>query len=180
MDGNWLELCRQGNALAVERLVGSYQQDIYRLALSILDDPHDADDAAQETFLTALRALDSFHGASSFKTWLFAITVNLCRTRLQRQKSRERLQSVLQAIFPFRVRADSPEETVLQNEADSSLWRAVRRLDEKHRLPVILRYYHDLSVTEIADILAVPQGTIHSRLNTARAHLREVLKEGQP
>ncbi len=180
MDSNWLELCKDGDSLAVERLVGTYQQDVYRLALSILDDPHEAEDAAQETFLAALRALESFQGAASFKTWLYAIAVNICRNRLQRHKSRERLQVLLQTILTLRHPADLPEETAVQNEADSALWRAVHKLDDKHRLPVILRYYHDLSVAEIAETLKVPQGTVHSRLNTARAHLRQVLKEGQP
>jgi len=180
MDRHWLELCREGDSLAVERLVCTYQQDVYRLALSILDDSHEAEDATQDSFLAALRALHSFQAGSSFKTWLYAITINTCRNRLQRRKSRQRLQTILQVILPLRSRANSPEEVVIQNEADSSLWRAIRKLDDRQRLPIILRYYHDLSVAEIAELLAVPQGTIHSRLNTARAQLRQVLKEGQP
>jgi RNA polymerase sigma-70 factor, ECF subfamily len=179
MNSHWLERYRAGDPLAVERLVCTYQQDVYRLALSILDDSHDAEDATQEAFLAALRALDSFQGTASFKTWLYAIAVNLCRTRLQRRKSRERLQTILQAILPLRTCTDSPEETTLQREADSALWRAVHKLDDKHRLPILLRYYHDLSVAEIAEILKIPQGTVHSCLNTARACLRDVLKEGQ-
>jgi RNA polymerase sigma-70 factor (ECF subfamily) len=163
----------------VERLVDTYQQDVYRLALSILDTHHEAEDATQEAFLAALRALDTFHGGAAFKTWLYTITVNVCRTRLQRRKTRERLQTILQAILPLRNQADSPEETTIQREAVSSLWQAVCNLDEKHRLPLILRYYHDLAVDEIATILGIPPGTVHSRLNTARAQLRGVLKEGQ-
>jgi RNA polymerase sigma-70 factor (ECF subfamily) len=52
-------------------------------------------------------------------------------------------------------------------------------MDEKHRIPIVLRYYHDLSIVEIANILGIPEGTVHSRLNTARMQLREVLKEGR-
>jgi RNA polymerase sigma-70 factor (ECF subfamily) len=52
-------------------------------------------------------------------------------------------------------------------------------MDERHRIPIILRYYHDLSVPEIANILQIPEGTVHSRLNTARRQLHEVLKEGR-
>jgi RNA polymerase sigma-70 factor (ECF subfamily) len=180
MDSQLLELCRQGDALAVERLVYTYQQQVYRLALSILDTPHEAEDATQEAFLAALRALDSFQEQAAFKTWLYSITVNVCRTRLQRRKMRERLQSILQAVLPLRSPADSPEETTIQREAASGLWQAVCGLDEKHRLPLILRYFHDLAVNEIAAILDIPPGTVHSRLNTARAQLRRTLKEGQP
>ena len=180
MDSQWLEQCREGDSQAIERLVQTWQQDVYRLALSILDDPADADDATQEVFLAALRALESFRGHASFKSWLFSIAINVCRNRLQRHKSRGRLQQILQSLFmqehPERSRRNPENETV-QNESDSELWQAVRALDDKHRIPVILRYYHDLPVAEIAEMLGVPIGTVHSRLNHARSALRTRLKE---
>jgi len=180
MDSHWLELCKDGDSLAVERLVCTYHQDLYRLALSVLDEPHEAEDATQDAFLAVLRALHTFQARSSFKTWLYSITLNVCRKRLQKRKTRERLQNILQILQPLHTRPDSPEDSMLKSELDSGLWCAVQALDEKHRLPVILRYYHDLSVAEIAELLAVPEGTIHSRLNIARARLRLVLKEEQP
>ncbi|HEX6270333.1 MAG TPA: sigma-70 family RNA polymerase sigma factor, partial [Anaerolineales bacterium] len=154
MDYRLIELCRAGDSSAVERFVRNYQQDVYRLALSILDDPNEAEDATQEALLAALRALNSFQGASSFKTWLYSITVNLCRTRLQQHKRRERLAEILGGIL--RVQATLPpsvEEDAIQHESDESLWRAIHSMDEKHRIPIVLRYYHDLSVVEIASIL---------------------------
>ena len=75
MDYRLIELCRVGDSSAIENFVQTYQQDVYRLALSILDDASEADDATQESLLSALRGLDSFQGASSLKTWLFSITV---------------------------------------------------------------------------------------------------------
>ena len=175
MDSQWLAKCREGEPLAIERLVQIHQQDVYRLALSILDDPDEADDATQEVFLAALRSLDSFRGDSSIKTWLFSITINLCRSRLQRGKSRARLRQILQSLF--RSNPTHPESEAVQHEADSELWRAVHALNEKHRIPVILRYYHGLPVAEIAEILGIPVGTVHSRLNHARERLRARLKE---
>jgi RNA polymerase sigma-70 factor (ECF subfamily) len=178
MDYRLIELCRVGDSAAIEDFVQTYLQDVYRLALSILDDPSEAEDAAQEALLSALRSLHSFHGVSSLKTWLYSITVNLCRTRLQRHKRRERLTRILGEVL--RVRSTSSvEESAVQNESNEALWRVVHSMDEKHRIPVVLRYYHDLSVTEIAHILQVPEGTIHSRLNTARKQLHAVLKEGR-
>ena len=173
----WLEQCREGDSHAIERLVQTWQQDVYRLALSILDDPADADDATQEVFLSALRALESFRGHASFKTWLFSIAINVCRSRLQRHKRGEKLQLLLQSLLQ-REQAH-PEKEAMQHESDSELWQAVRALDDKHRIPVILRYYHDLPVAEIAETLGVPVGTIHSRLNHARSTLRTLLKEEQ-
>jgi RNA polymerase sigma-70 factor (ECF subfamily) len=73
------------------------------------------------------------------------------------------------------------EETIIQNEANSGLLQAVQALNEKHRLPVILRYYHDLSVNDIAQILDIPAGTVHSRLNKARQQLKSsVVRFNQP
>ena len=177
MDYRLIEQCRVGDSAAIEYFVQTYQQDVYRLALSILDDSSEADDATQESLLSALRALDSFHRASSLKTWLFSISVNVCRTRLQRQKRSQRLKQVLSGIL--RVQSTpSVEENAMTNESDQALWSLIHSMDEKHRIPIVLRYYHDLSVAGIASILQIPEGTVHSRLNTARRHLHSVLKEG--
>lgn len=180
MDYRLIERCRAGDSTAVERFVQTYQQDIYRLALSILDDSSEAEDATQDTLLAALRALDSFHGASSLKTWLYSIAINLCRTRLQQRKRRERLAEILGGILRIHsARLPSVEENAIQSEADKAFWRAIYSLNEKHRIPLVLRYYHDLSAAEIATILQIPEGTVHSRLNTARRQLHDVLKEGR-
>jgi len=178
MDYHLIEQCRAGDASAVEHFVQTYQQDVYRLALSILDDSSEAQDATQEALLAALRALDSFHGASSLKTWVFSISVNICRTRLQHHKRQERLKQVLSGILRVR-RAPTVEDSAIQNMSDKALWRTIHNMDEKHRIPIVLRYYHDLSVPEIASILQIPEGTVHSRLNTARRMLHDVLKEGR-
>jgi RNA polymerase sigma-70 factor, ECF subfamily len=178
MDYRLIELCKVGDSSAIEHFVQTYQQDVYHLALSILDDTSEAEDVTQEALLTALRSLDSFRGASSLKTWLYSITVNICRNRLQRHKTYERLTKILGDILQVRS-TPSVEEDAIQSESDESLWRAIHHMDEKHRIPIVLRYYHDLSVAEIANILQIPEGTVHSRLNTARRQLHEILKEGR-
>jgi RNA polymerase sigma-70 factor (ECF subfamily) len=177
MDYRMIERCRAGDSTAVEHFVQTFQQDVYRLALSILDDSREAEDATQESLLAALRALDSFHGDSSLKTWLFSITVNVCRTRLQHHKQRERLAQVMNGILQ-RTPPSSVEEDAIRNESNQALWTVIHNMNEKHRIPIVLRYYHDLSVSEIAAILQIPEGTVHSRLNTARKLLHDVLKEG--
>jgi RNA polymerase sigma-70 factor (ECF subfamily) len=173
--------CREGDESAVETLVNRFQKPLYRLALSILEDPAEAEEAAQDALLAALGALDSFRGQASLNTWLHAITVNICRSRLRKRQARRRLWETLHAIF--RLAGDAPggspahpEDTVIHHEADRHLWNAIHTLDEKHRLPVILRYYHDLPVAEIARILNVNEGTIHSRLSVARDRLRSQLE----
>jgi RNA polymerase sigma factor (sigma-70 family) len=179
MDYRLIELCRVGDSSAIEHFVQTYQQDIYRLALSILDDSGEAEDAAQEALLAALRALDSFQGDSSLKTWLYSIAVNICRTRLQHHKRRERLAEILGGILRLQTnRMTAVEENTIKKESNESLWRAIHDMDQKHRIPIVLRYYHDLSVAEIANILQIPEGTVHSRLNTDRRLLQNDLKEG--
>jgi RNA polymerase sigma-70 factor, ECF subfamily len=177
MDYRLIEQCKAGDSAAVEDFVQTYQREVYCLALSILDDSHEAEDATQESLLAALGGLESFQGGSSLKTWLFSITVNTCRTRLQRQKRRETLKQILNGILQ-RNAAPSVEEDAIQSESNEALWRAVHRMDAKHRIPIVLRYVHDLSVAEISKILQIPEGTVHSRLNTARRKLHAVLKEG--
>lgn len=179
MDSHWLEQCREGDALAIEKMVRTYQRDVYRLALSILDDPDEAEDGTQETFLAALRAIESFRGDAAFKTWLFSITINVCRSRLRRGKNRGQLQQILQSLFHLRGEVEHPETTAMLDESDAELWNAIRTLDEKHRIPIVLRYYHDLPIADIATMLNIPSGTVHSRLNHAREKLRVLLKEEQ-
>jgi RNA polymerase sigma-70 factor, ECF subfamily len=173
-----IERCRAGDALAIEALVRAHEQAVYRLALSILDDPAEADEAAQDSFVAALRALKSYRGESAFTTWLYAITLNVCRARLRQRRTWGRLMNSLRALLRRRGDAPAdPEAVVIQHEADADLWNAVAVLDEKHRLPVILRYYQGLSTAEIAQVLGISEGTVHSRLFTARERLRAQLKE---
>jgi len=173
-----LALCIQGDQSAIESLVRTFEGSVFRLALSILDDPMDASEITQETFIAALRSLRSYRENTSFKAWLFTIAMNLSRSRLRKRKALERLRSLVAGF----VRLDSqkqrsPEESLIQDEKERSVWLAVAGLDEKHRLPVILRYFHELPISEIANILNVNEGTIHSRLHHARQRLQSELKD---
>lgn len=146
---------------------------VYRLALSILDDAAEADEAAQDALLAALRAFDSYRGEATFSTWLYTITLNVCRARLRKRQTAERLLRTLKTIFwPLADKPRLPEEDAILNERAADVWQAVNELDERHRLPVILRYYHDFSTDEIARMLTLNEGTVRSRLHTAREQLR--------
>ncbi len=156
------------------QLTGHYPA-LYRLALAILNDPDEAEDAVQETYIAALSALDRFRGDATLKTWLYAIAVNTCRGLLRKRKSRQAVGHAIQAIHGLLGQAPTPEERALKNEQDSGLWIAVDRLDEKHRLPVLLHYLDNLSAPEIARILGISEGTVHSRLHYARHKLSQEL-----
>ena len=175
-----LQRCQAGEMAAMQDLIRANQSAVFRLALSILDDPADAEEATQDTFLTALRALDRYRGDSTFTTWLYRITVNICRSRLRKRHARTRLLQALQSLSRLiGVGSTHPEDIAIQRENNAILWKAINTLDEKHRIPIILYYYHDLSVSEIAGVQGVREGTVLSRLYTARERLRAALNTPQ-
>ena len=171
------------HALTLESLVHEHYPYIRRLALTILDNAHaedaeaEADDAAQDTFLAASRALPDFRGDASLKTWLTTIAVNQCRARLRKRRTRQRLHLLITHLQSLISHPPSPEDSALDADTHHRLWAAVDALDEKHRLPVVLRYVHELPVPEIAVALDLPEGTVHSRLHHARTRLQAVLTE---
>lgn len=156
-----------------------HQARIYRLCLSMLDDAADAEDATQESFIAALKALKSYRGDSAFQTWLISIALNVCRSSLRQRKRRTALGSTLTDPAIAGEGAPTPEMHALKSESSQALWAAMNKLDEKHRLPIYLRYYHELSTAEIARVLGINQGTVHSRLSIARSQLAGDLKRAQ-
>jgi RNA polymerase sigma-70 factor, ECF subfamily len=175
---SWLiSECLAGNEAAIEMLVRQYETGVFRLALSIVGDQAEAHEIMQETFIAALRSLPSYHEKQSFKAWLYTIALNQSRNHLRKRKILERLRTSLTAIFQVENQKQvSPEEAILQSEKEAAIWNSLNQLPEPHRMVLILRYFHELSVTEISEILSVPEGTIHSRLHSAREKLRNVLK----
>jgi RNA polymerase sigma-70 factor, ECF subfamily len=109
---------------------------------------------------------------------LLTIALNTSRSHLRKQKILERLTTTLASIFQIDSQKQIfPEDMVIQNEAEAAIWNSLIKLDEKHRMVVVLRYFHDLSISEISEILSINQGTIHSRLHTARERLRIALSQ---
>jgi len=169
--------CIAGNEAAIETLIREYEAGVFRLALSIVHDQADAREITQETFIAALRALPSYQERKSFKAWLYVIALNLSRSHLRKRKFLEKLRATTTTLFRLESqKQSSPEEAVIHNEKEAAIWSELNRLDERHRMVVILRYLQDLSITEISDILDVNEGTIHSRLHTARERLRAALR----
>jgi RNA polymerase sigma-70 factor (ECF subfamily) len=176
LDSELLAKCRSGDPQAIETLVREHQARVYRLCLSILDDPEEAEDATQESFISALKSLKTYRGDSAFQTWLFSIAINSSRSQLRQRKRRTAINTGMVEMARTQSSEGSPERQMVEAERSEALWRAINSLDEKHRLPIVLRYYHELSTQEIADVLNVNVGTIHSRLSNARARLNGELK----
>lgn len=159
----------------VESLVTMYYPYVLHLAVSILNDVYEAEDAAQETFVAANRALPAYRGDASLKTWLTAIAVNTCKGRLRHRKVRQTLQSTLEMLHLMQSKNPDPEQVTIQVEDDQRIWDAVDMLDEGHRLVVILRYVHELTVPEISTVTGINEGTVYSRLHYARRKLQNLL-----
>jgi RNA polymerase sigma-70 factor (ECF subfamily) len=172
-----LQQAQANDTAAIEALVREYYGYVLRLCLSVLDDATEADDAAQETFISAARDLPGYRGDAEPKTWLYAIAVNTCRGRLRKRRARQRLENSLRAVYFLFLRSADPEQAIIQDEANWQVWRAVDDLGEKHRLPVILHYVHELSASEIAAVLGLSEGTVHSRLHYARQYLHARLSQ---
>ncbi len=168
--------CQPIHPRVCEALMLAYYDFVYHLANSFLGDPDEAEDAAQETFLQAALHIDQYQSGTNLKSWLARITLNHCRARYRRQKMRQRLENVLKIVtLQLNPSLPTPEDALVWNERQRSLKQAVDSLDEKHRLPVLLRYVHGLSVPEIAQALDEKEGTIYSRLHYANRKLRDQL-----
>jgi len=168
--------CIAGNEAAIELFVRHYETSVFRLALSVVGDEAEANEITQETFIAALRSLPSYQEKKSLKAWLYTIALNRSRSHLRKRKTLERLRNTLNSIFHVEVqKLDLPEETILQHDKEAQIWKALNQLDEPFRIVVVLRYFHELPIAEISEILSVNEGTIHSRLHTARDRLRAAL-----
>jgi RNA polymerase sigma-70 factor (ECF subfamily) len=180
-DKNLAELVRQsrnGNSQAMEMLVKSCQPAAFKLAISILDDAAEADDAAQDALIQAIRAIPSYRVESSFETWFYRIVVNNCLGKLRKRRSRERLHKLLAELFRHkRIVEAPPEKQTIQDDDTDNIIRLVNDLDPKLRLPLVLRYYQELPIAQIAEIMHVSTRTIHTRLKRAHDLLRQSLGE---
>ncbi len=127
-----------------------------------------AEDAVQETFLKAYRALDRFRGASSEKTWLTRIAMNTCASM--------RRTAWMRAVWSSPPLDDLPEPTGEDDRRDDSVLRAVLALPDRLRQVVVLHYYQEMKVSEIAQALGISPNAVSIRLARARKHLRAALK----
>lgn len=170
---------REDETLIIETLVDEFYGYIHRLAYSILYDPDDAEDAAQETFITAYLKIDQYASGTNIKAWLSTIAVNICRNILRKNKRQNSRQNFLNAIQILNGKDTNPEQEAIKSESDGQLYNAVNNLGDKHRLPLILRFILGMSVRDISDVLDLKPGTVHSRLHYGVRKLQKPMDEDQ-
>ena len=163
---------RARDAAACAALVRAHQDIAFRTAVLICADAHDAEEAVQDGFVKALRALDRFRDGEPLRPWLLAIVANEARNRRRSAGRRARLAARALALATPPVAA-GPEGAVLSGERSAELLAALDRLDERDRTVIGCRYLLDLSEAETARVLGVRPGTVKSRLSRALGRLRE-------
>ena len=162
---------RRGDADAYGVLVAAHQEMTYRTAFLVLGNAAEAQDAAQEAFVRAYRALDRFRDGEPFRPWLLRIAVNAARNRRRSAGRRHGLELRVGASLSPDAVAPSAEASVLAAERQRDLIDAVNGLGTDDRLVIGARYFLELGEAEIAALLEIPRGTVKSRLSRARARL---------
>jgi len=162
-----------GDLQAFEALVRRYQLPIFRLCLGILGNRSDAEDAAQDTFFTAWRALGRFRADARFSTWLYRLATNRCLKQL----SRRPVPSVELTERPGSH--GQPEAEYEARQRLEATAAAVARLSPERRVPLILREVEGLSYNEIAEVLGVSMTAVKSRINRARGEVARTLDEAR-
>jgi RNA polymerase sigma factor (sigma-70 family) len=166
---------QRGDADAYEELVRAYQGIAFRTAYLLAGSAADAEEAAQDGFVKAYRALWRFRAGAPFKPWLLRIVANEARNR-RRSAGRRTALALRAAQVPSGEAAPSPEAALLDSERRSQLLAALDRLSESDREAIACRYFLDLSETETAAALGVRRGTVKSRLSRALDRLRAELE----
>ncbi len=182
-----LRRLRERDERAFREMVETYQDRVFNLLFRMIGTREEAEDLAQEVFVTVFKSIDQFRGDSKFSTWLYRVAANHCKNRikyLSRRHDRDtgvlddaaERAAVAQGGEPIGAGHIQGPDRVLEGiEMDRMVQRAIAELDEDHRLVVVLRDIEELSYEEICSITGLPEGTVKSRLHRARLALKEKL-----
>lgn len=167
-DRELVERCLSGDQSAIRAFVEHFQRLVFAICLQRLRNREDAEDAAQQTFVRAIRHLRHWDSRRPLKPWVLTIAVNRCRTHLSQRNHQTRT---------FDPILDSPAENVRLGTLDlaEELQLALARLRDEYRTCFVLFHQQDLSITRVAEIMQAPEGTIKTWLHRARRELAELL-----
>lgn len=166
-------LCQDGDREAFRHLVDQYKNPLYGTAYLMTGDAAQAEEHVQEAFLSAWRGIGSFRRGRPLKPWLMRILVN---TVLSQQRRRSLTTVPLEESMPLRA-PSSQAESLEASEDRRAVRQALAQLTPEHRQVVVLRYFADLTVPQVARSAGVREGTVKSRLHRALRHMRELLEQ---
>jgi RNA polymerase sigma-70 factor (ECF subfamily) len=171
---------RGGDVGSYEELVRGYQSLAFRVAFLVIRSADAAEDAVQEAFVKAYRALDRFDERRPFRPWLLRIVANEARNARKATWRRANLAARYGQALTLRNPEESPHDSVSKGEQRAMLLAALERLEERDRLVISLRYFAELSELEMAEVLRCRPGTVKSRLSRSMERLRGVIAERYP
>lgn len=178
-DGRLIDSILAGDKKAFEHLIRRYNQRLFRIGMSLLEQEADVEDAMQTAYINAYLHLGGFRRDSSFGTWLTRIMLNQC---LEQKRKDRLIRATTAQIGTTTAQSDNvmntrtPGSQLANKELSSLLENAMGRLPERYRLVFVLREVEDLSVKETSEILEIGLSNVKTRLNRAKAMLREDLK----
>lgn len=158
-----IKLAKKGDKSAFVRIIENNKASMYRVAVSILNNEQDVEDAFQNTIIKAYEGIVSLKKNQYFKTWLIRILINECNAIFRSNKKI--------------VHVEEFDDKASNDFSNLELTNAVNSLDEDLRVVITLFYFEDIPQKDIANILSIPEGTVRSRLSRARNKLYEMLKE---
>lgn len=160
----------------IEELMIEYGGDLVRLAFSYVKDKETAKDIVQNTFIKAYENLDSFRHEASLKTWLYRITINLCKDYLRSWhyrmvQTKSILENTMKTVLPV------TEEIVIQKSESEVIRGFLFTLPQKYREVIYLYYYKSLSLAEIAEVTGLNLNTVKTRLRRGKEKLKTLIEE---
>lgn len=178
LDQATIELARRGDTNAFARIVQRYQSPVYNLAYRMLGDRAEAEDAAQETFLRTYAQLKHYRTDQKFASWLLSIAAHYCIDRLRRRKFQWLSLDEESAQETLPTSAPGPEELAFEHERVEEVQQLVQKLNPASRAIVVLKYWNDLSVEEIAQVTGDSVAAVKVKLFRARqAMARELQRQ---
>jgi RNA polymerase sigma-70 factor, ECF subfamily len=170
--------CKSGDARFYEPLVRAYEPAGLRLAVAMMGNAEDAQDALQEAFIKTYDTLHRFDLRRPFGPWFFQILRNQCRDMLRSRNARFRMETLDEQVEQRPADGErGPERVRQRSAAQELLWRGLERIGTEHREILVLKELQGFRYGEIAQILEIPEGTVASRLFHARHALREALRD---
>lgn len=166
-----------GRRGAVADLIEEYGRLVRRIAHRMVDDPRDREEVLQDTFVQAVRAMPRFRGEARLSTWIGRIAYRGCLQHLRRRGAPLDREDPLVEVDRLHSPAAPPIDQLERRELETRVHRLVERLPPAQRVAVTLFYLEEMSVTEAARVMSVPENTVKSHLRRARTRLRDLVEE---
>ena len=173
-----------GNLKAFDEIVKRYSDRVFRLCFYYFRNSSEAEDAAQEVFISVYKGLKNFRYESVLSTWIYRITVNQCKSVLRAVSYKKNLEQkdihdgTFSSELPSNISTSTPEEDYIKSETIGEITDAVKMLPEHMMEVIVLKDFNMKSYEEISEILSINIGTVRSRISRARVELKKLLIEG--